>query len=148
MKKLFNSSIILVVLISACTKKVEEITPIDRITPDLVYTSAARAEAAVVGAYDGLQSAEFLSGRALIYADLLADDVIDKNSFFGDFARYNMLSNNGIAQNMWNAAYAAIGRANRAIAGIQASGNVLTAAKASQLIAECKFVRAIAHFYL
>ena len=48
MKKLFNSSIILVVLISACTKKVEEITPIDRITPDLVYTSAARAEAAVV----------------------------------------------------------------------------------------------------
>ena len=121
MKKLFNSSIILVVLISACTKKVEEIQPIDRITPDLVYTSAARAEAAVVGAYDGLQSAEFLSGRALIYADLLGDDVIDFNGFFGDFPKYNMLANNGIAANMWTAGYNAIARANRAIAGIKPS---------------------------
>jgi hypothetical protein len=146
MKKLFNSSIILVVLISACTKKVEEITPIDRITPDLVYTSAARAEAAVVGAYDGLQSAEFLSGRALIYADLLGDDVIDFNGFFGDFAKYNMLANNGIAANMWTAGYNAIARANRAIAGIKPS--IVGEDKAKKLIAECKFVRALAHFYL
>jgi hypothetical protein len=68
--------------------------------------------------------------------------------FFGDFARYNMLANNGIAQNMWNAAYNAIGRANRAIAGIQASGTVLSPTKAAQLVAECKFIRAVAHFYL
>ena len=150
MKKLFiYTTLAFALSMGACKKKVvDDIQPIDRITKDLAFSTPERAEAAVVGAYDGLQSAEFLSGRALIYADLLADDVIDKNSFFGDFARYNMLSNNGIAANMWNAAYAAIGRANRAMAGVQASGNVVAAAKASQLIAECKFVRAIAHFYL
>src|SRR6478736_1255271 len=141
MKKLFIYSILATMFsMVACKKKVvDDIQPIDRITKDLAFSTPERAEAAVVGAYDGLQSAEFLSGRALIYADLLADDVIDKNGFFGDFARYNMLSNNGIAANMWNAGYAAIGRANRAIAGVQASGTVLSAAKASQLIAECKF---------
>jgi starch-binding outer membrane protein, SusD/RagB family len=146
MKKILNSSVILMVLITACTKKVKEIQPIDRITPDVVYTSAARAEAAVVGAYDGLQSAEFLSGRALIYADLLGDDVIDFNGFFGDFPKYNMLANNGIAANMWSAGYNAIARANRAIAGI--SPAIVGDAKSKQLVAECKFVRALAHFYL
>src|SRR5262245_3073491 len=92
------------IITMSCKKKVvDDIEPIDRITKDLAYSTPERAEAAVVGAYDGLQSAEFLSGRTLIYADLLADDVIDKNSFFGDFCKYNMLSNNGIAANMWNA---------------------------------------------
>ncbi len=150
MKKLFIYLMLtsIIVMLSCKKKVVDDIVPIDRITKDLAYSTPERAEAAVVGAYDGLQSAEFLSGRTLIYADLLADDVIDKNSFFGDFARYNMLSNNGIAANMWNAGYAAIARANRAMAGVEASGNILTPAKATQLVAECKFVRAVAHFYL
>ena len=149
MKRIVFFITIAVIVFTACQKKVvDDIQPIDRITAGLAYSTPERAEAAVIGAYDGLQSAEFLSGRALIYVDLLSDDVIDKNSFFGDFARYNMLANNGIAQNMWNAAYNAIGRANRAIAGIQASGSVIAPTKASQLIAECKFVRAVAHFYL
>jgi hypothetical protein len=63
-------------------KVVDDIQPIDRITAGLVYSTPERAEAAVIAGYDGLQSAEFLSGRTLIYADLLSDDVIDKNSFF------------------------------------------------------------------
>jgi hypothetical protein len=150
MKKiLINITLAAMIFLAACKKQtVDNIQPIDRITTSLAFSTADRAEAAVVGTYDGLQSAEFLSGRALIYVDLLADDVIDKNSFFGDFARYNMLANNGIPANMWNAAYNAIARANRAIAGIQANPSILTPTKASQLIAECKFVRAVAHFYL
>ncbi len=135
-------------LLSACTKKVQDITPIDRITPDLVFSTPARMEAAVVGAYDGLQSAEFLSGRTLIYADLLGDDVIDKNNFFADFARFNMLANNGLAANMWSAGYNAIARANRAKVGIEANPGIVSPAKAKEFIAETKFVRAIAHFYL
>jgi hypothetical protein len=147
MKKIFlGTSIMALAILSSCTKKVEDITPIDRITPDVIFTDAARTEAAVVGAYEALQSAEFLSGRALIYADLLGEDVIDKNSFFGDFARFNMLANNGTAGDMWSAGYAAIARANRGLDNIDAA--VVGDDKAKQFLAECKFVRAIAHFYL
>jgi hypothetical protein len=149
MKKIINYSVLASLLfMTACTKKVEEITPIDRINPDLLFSTPARMEAAVVGAYDGLQSAEFLSGRTLIYADLLGDDVIDKNGFFGDFARFNMLANNGIPANMWNAGYNAIARANRAKAGIEANPGVVSATKSKEFIAETKFVRALAHFYM
>lgn len=147
MKKVFlGTSILALAVLSSCTKKVEEITPIDRITPDVIFTDAARTEAAVVGAYDALQSANFLSGRALIYADLLGEDVIDKNGFFGDFPRFTILSNNGIAETLWSAGYNAVARSNRAIDNIKPA--VVGDAKAKQLIAEAKFVRAIAHFYL
>jgi hypothetical protein len=136
------------VLAGGCEKKVIDIDPIDRVTPDLAFSTAERIEGTVVGGYDGLQSAEFLSGRALIYADLWGEDVIDKNGFFGDLPRFNILSTNAIAASMWNAAYQSIGRANRAIDGINASQGILTEAKSAELIAESKFIRAIAHFYL
>ena len=147
MKKIIvGTSIMVVAVLSSCTKKVEQITPIDRITPDVIFTDAARTEAEVVGAYDGLQSPNFLSGRALVYADLLGEDVIDKNGFFGDFPRFTSLGNSAIAGDMWTAAYAAIARANRGLDNIRPA--VVGEAKAKQLMAECKFVRAIAHFYL
>jgi len=135
-------------LLGASCNKVVDTVPVQVLTTDLAFSSAARIESSTIAAYEGLQSAEFLSGRALIYVDLLGDDVVDKNLFFGDLSRADMLSNNGTPAAVWNAAYNSIARANRAIAGITANSGLLTAAKASQLIAEARFVRATAHFYL
>ncbi len=67
---------------------------------------------------------------------------------FSELPRYNQLANNGIPANVWTSGYDAIARANRAIAGITANSGLLTAAKAKAFIAECKFVRAVANFYL
>lgn len=135
------------VLASGC-EKIIDVEPIDRVTPDLAFSTAERIEGTVVGGYDGLQSAEFLSGRALIYADLWGEDVIDKNAFFGDVPRFTMLATNAIAGNMWTAGYQAIARANRSIDGISSTEGILTPEKAAELIAESKFVRAISYFYL
>ena len=148
MKKLIYILGIGFLAISSCQKKVTDIAQPDVLSPELIFDTPDRMEAAVSGAYDGLQSANFLSGRALIYVDLMGEDVVDKNLFFGDLPRFAMLANNGIPGGVWNAAYNAIARANRVADGINANLDKIDATRAKELVAECRFVRAVAHFYL
>ncbi len=133
---------------SSCQKKVLDVEPQDLLSSDLAFSTPEKIEANVIAAYDGLQNNNFLSGRALVYVDLLGDDIFDKTPFFGEFSKYNLLSNSSLVAGVWTAGYDAIGRANRAIAGIAANSSKLTAAKASAFIAECKFIRAVSNFYL
>jgi len=136
-------------IITGCQKQVtDDVVPNDRLSSNLAFSTAQKMENSVVGAYNALQSANYLSGRALIYVDLLGDDVFDKGNFFGDLPRFNQLANSGFASTVWDAAYQSIATANRAIAGIQANPTVVSNTKAKELIAECQFVRAISHFYL
>jgi starch-binding outer membrane protein, SusD/RagB family len=136
------------VVTSACHKEVTDLQPQDLLVTDLAFSTPDKIEGATLAAYDGLQSAEFLSGRALVYIDLLGEDIFDRTVFFGDISRFNALANNGIAANVWTAGYQSIGRANRAIAGITENASKLTPPKDKQLIAEARFVRAVALFYL
>ncbi|MBC7866283.1 MAG: RagB/SusD family nutrient uptake outer membrane protein [Gloeobacteraceae cyanobacterium ES-bin-316] len=139
---------LIAIIFASCEKEVTDIKPNDRLSSDLAFSTAQKAEAAVIGGYDALQSANYLSGRALVYVDLMGEDVYDKGNFFGDLPSFNMLSNNGFPAGVWTAGYAAIATANRAIAGIAANPTILTPAKAKELTAECLFVRAVSHFYL
>lgn len=58
-----------------------EITPPDRLSSDLAFSTAQKAETSVMGAYNALQSADYLSGRALVYIDLLGNDIYDRTNF-------------------------------------------------------------------
>lgn len=145
---LYGSFLLTAILATSCQKEVTEIVPPDRLSADLAFSTAQKTEASVMGSYNALQSPVFLSGRALIYVDLLGEDIYDRGNFFGDFTRFNMLSNAGLPGDLWNAAYISIATANRAIAGLAANPGVVTVAKAKELVAECLFVRAISHFYL
>ncbi len=146
---LFLASALSMLAITGCQKKVtDDIIPNDRLSSDLAFSTPQKIENAVIGAYNALQSANYLSGRALIYVDLMGEDIFDKGAFFGDLARFNMLSNNGLPATVWTAGYAAITTANRVEAGITANSSILDAAKAKELLAECKFIRAVSHFYL
>lgn len=136
------------VILSACQKKVTDIKPQDLLSSDQAFSTPEKIEAVVLAGYDGLQSAEYLSGRALIYVDLLGEDIFDRTGYFTDLPRYNLLASSGIAANVWTAGYDAIARANRAMAGVNANIGKLTAAKAKELIAECKFIRGVSNFYL
>ncbi len=149
MKKIIiNSFFAATILLVSCQKEVTEIVPPDRLSSDLAFSTAQKVEASVMGAYNGLQDANFLSGRALVYIDLLGNDIYDRTNFFGDMPRYNLLSNTGFSAGLWNAGYIAIATANRAIAGIAANPGVVSSAKAKELSAECLYVRAVSNFYL
>ncbi|HEX6427172.1 MAG TPA: RagB/SusD family nutrient uptake outer membrane protein, partial [Niastella sp.] len=148
MRHILYSFLLIAIVGSSCQKKVLDIDPEDLLSSDLAFSTPEKIEANVIASYDGLQSKDFLSGRALIYVDLLAEDIFDRTTFFAELPRYNLLSNSSTVAGVWTAGYDAVGRANRAIAGITANSSKLTAGKAKELIAECKFVRAVSNFYL
>lgn len=133
---------------SSCHKQVLEIEPQNLLSSDLAFSTPEKIESAVLAGYDGLQDAEFLSGRLLVYVDVMGEDIFDRTNYFADLPRFNLLASSGIASNVWTAGYQAIARANRALAGIADNSSILTDTKAKELIAECKFVRAVANFYL
>jgi hypothetical protein len=148
MRYIFYIFLAIAVIGSSCHKQVLEIEPQNLLSSDLAFSTPEKIEAAVLGGYDGLQDPEFLSGRLLVYVDLMGEDIFDRTNYFADLPRFNLLANSGIASSVWTAGYQAIARANRALAGIAANSSKLSAAKAKELIAECKFVRAVADFYL
>lgn len=148
MRHILYCFLLIAVLGSSCQKKVLDVAPQDLLSTDQAFSTPEKIEANVIASYDGLQSKDFLSGRALIYVDLLAEDIFDRTTFFTELPRYNLLSNSSTVAGVWTAGYDAIARANRSIAGITANSGKLTTAKASALIAECKFVRAVSNFYL
>src|ERR1700760_4538502 len=96
MKKNFISYIVagmaLVMLQPAC--KTTDIQPVDRISSEVAFTTHDKINAAVIGVYDGLQSPEFLSGRSLIYSDVLGQDVIvaGASAFFYSIYSNTMIS--------------------------------------------------------
>jgi len=148
MRHILYSFLMIAVVGSSCQKKVLDIEPDELLSSELAFSTPEKIEANVIAAYDGLQGKDFLSGRALIYVDLLAEDIFDKTPFFSDLPKYNLLSNSGIVAGVWTAGYDAIARANRAMAGITANSSKLSGTKAKEFIAECKFVRAVSNFYL
>lgn len=147
MKKLLLYTF-LAIFVMACQKKVTEIIPRDRISSDLAFSTPDKIETSVLGAYNSLQNLNFLSGRTLVYIDLMGNDVFDRGAYFGDLPRFNMLANSGFASSTWNAGYAAIATANRAAVGVAENETLLPAGKANELVGECLFVRAVAHFYM
>jgi len=148
MRYILFSLLIIALAGSSCQKKVLDINPQDLLYSDLAFSTPEKIEASTIASYDGLQNYQFLAGRALLYIDAMGEDVFDRGQTTGDISRFSQLSNNTFAASIWTAGYDAIARANRAIAGITANSSKLTPTKANALIAECKFVRAVADFYL
>lgn len=140
---------VLVVAFSACENDTLELSPIDLVDAEQAFSTPEKIKGAVIGAYDGLQDADFLSGRALIYVDALGEDVFDRTGYFGDLSRFNMISTNTLANNLWTAGYNTIARANRVIEGVSQNSEILDDPDlVTNYIAEAKFIRAVSYFYL
>ncbi|MCK7555179.1 RagB/SusD family nutrient uptake outer membrane protein [Chitinophaga sedimenti] len=139
---------VLCVLMASCHDMVTDIDPENRINTNQVFSTAANMNTAVVGCYNSLQAGDMLQARALVLADVMGEDLVNRTNNFGDIARYNALSSNTMAARTWQAGYKAIADANRVIDGISKNVDKTTPEQAQRWMAECKFVRAIAHFYL
>lgn len=117
------------------------------LTPDEAYSTPDRIAKSAVGMYDGLQNAEFLGGRALIYSDVRSDDC-DVSPFFPDISAFSALANNAQVTNAWTGAYRTIFQANYFMQRLAQNTGKTTPALEAQYIGEAKYIRALVYFHL
>lgn len=142
-------------LVTGC-KKTLDTFPYGSITDATAFATADRCLLALNGVYDAAQSSPFVDGSARGYpfgaasfqqGDMRGEDMINIQTFyqFTYQSSHNSASANVVG--MWNALYAAINKANVGIDGFTKAGSngILTTTVANQYIAECRFLRAMAH---
>lgn len=135
-------------LLSATGCSVLEQDPYTALTPDQAFSNADRISKTATGMYDGLQNAEFLGGRALIYGDARSDDT-NPSPFFSTIANPQAtLADNALATNAWTGGYRTVYATNYFLQGIAANTGKTTAALEAQYIGEAKYIRALAYFHL
>ena len=142
----FAMGLVFTAMVSSCDVLTQD--PPTAFTVDETFSDPGRIEKSLFGVYDGLQDAEFLGGRALIYSDIRSDDTNQNSTFFGNAPRYQQLSTDGIAQNAWAGGYRTIFTANSFIQNLAANQDKVSAEVAAQYTAEAKFVRALSLFTL
>lgn len=102
--------------------------------------------AALLGCYNSLQSANYYGLRYWALADLYAGTLIHTGTFpsFAQFANRNLLADNAEITNMWNTIYVGVNRANNVIAS--APGVNDPAFNVNNALGEARLLRAF-HYY-
>lgn len=150
MKKIFkNSIVILLLMIMSCSEDFITKSDPDQVTSDFVLSDLEQIEAALIGVYDGLQTPNYYGRYYILIPDLMADGVKQNqdNSNRGTAQyRYEVTTNSGIAQGVWEDIYSVINRANIII---EAVPNVPgDEALKNQVMGEALALRALGHFDL
>ncbi len=140
-----------------CEKVVEQ-SPLTAFTDASVFTNSDRALLALNGVYDAAQSGtQTLAGRGYPFGagtieqgDNRGEDVVNLATFYQITYQGTYDPSTANNQAMWDNNYNLINKANIAIDGFNKVGTsgVLPAATATQYIAECRFLRALAHHEL
>ena len=136
-------SFCLLLAIQGGCKKFLDQTPENSLTREEFFKTEADANAAIIGVYDALQSAnsQFLRWGEL-RGDLISNDV--------DQVYLQLLDNTSSIAN-WTDAYRLIGRANiviEKIPEIPALDSRFTIEKSNAIVGEALFLRSLAYFYL
>jgi hypothetical protein len=131
---------------SGCDKTLTT-DPVDRVPAEQSIVDAATARAALVGAYDGLQSLSYYGRTLYVLGDLSADNAEHVGTFqyLGQVDRNQLQADNTSVTNVWIAIYDALARVNLIL---QKVPNVtgLTEAQQNQILGEAHFLRAL-HFH-
>lgn len=145
-KQIILSKIFLfVTLICACQGFVEVDTVKDQLFSNQVFNDESSANSAILGIYQSTKGA--LVSTTDAFSSLSANDLqfLRTTKTMADYQNYSILPDNVFLQ--WNNLYGIIYKANSAIEGLENSKN-LTLNTKNALIAESKFLRAYAYFYL
>ena len=155
MKKSIIIGSLLITAFSGC-KKVLDTAPYNSITSSTAFSTKARCDLSLNGVYDVAQSARYTDGSLRGYpfgaanieqGDMRGEDLVNIATFYQIVyqATYNSSSPNVIA--MWKGLYDLINEANVCIAGFNGAhtAHILTDSINTQYIAECRFLRAMAH---
>lgn len=141
--------------ITGCKKAVEVGVPTTNLVSASVFNNNSTASAAVTGIYSRMMSngGLFAYGRISIgtFGAISADELSlypnPGNVQLAQAYTNSLVSNTTTPVPFWASLYNYIYLANSAIEGLTSSKGVTEPVK-SQLVGECKFMRALCHFYL
>ena len=121
--------------------------PVDRIPLDQAITNGISARAALVGAYDALQSLSYYGRNFLIVGDLSSDNADHHGTLqaLGDVDRNELRADNTTIAGVWSAIYRAISRVNLILDKVPDVPG-LTDAERNQILGEAHFLRAL-HYH-
>jgi starch-binding outer membrane protein, SusD/RagB family len=150
MKKYVFSYIILALIALtwvSCEKNIE-LDPISQLDGAGGFKSKQDVEAALIGCYSSMQSANYVGLRYWIFADMYADNIQHVGTFpsFAQIFNKNILADNVEISNMWQNIYNGINRMNTVIdaaPGVQDASFNTNAA-----VAEARLLRAFQYFNL
>ncbi|NJC25630.1 RagB/SusD family nutrient uptake outer membrane protein [Neolewinella antarctica] len=140
----------LALLSTSCVDSFLDREPISEVTEGNFFQTGADAEAALVAAYDALQSEYYIFDR-FTNGDVISDNCYaggdNPNNFQLD--QFEVATNNGTVERDWGYLYEAIGRANAVIDNVgEISAADLTEARKSEILGEARFLRATHYFQL
>jgi len=141
---------LLAVVASSCEKRLQ-LEPQQSLSEDAAFSNAAAAESSLLGVYSQAQLIEVFGSQPQIIQDYMADNTFFVGSFptLQEINNYAAVSPNVSILSWWQVHYRAINGANTVIDRVPTiSDPALTEAKAKQLVAEAKFMRAIMYFHL
>ena len=127
----------------SCTKL--DIAPPNEILSSVALNTTTDYQNLLNAAYNSTANA--LGGNDFIFNELLSDnlDMPLNNNDFDEIYNHNTLFFNGTIGSFYGSPYEAVFRANYLMEHADDKG-ILSATDKSRMIAECKFLRALAHF--
>ena len=147
MKKiLILCSVAVLTTLNGCEKRLE-VAPTQTIDQTTALNASKDVEAALIGAYDGLQSGDSYAGGFQYTSEILAAVATDVR-FGGTFAnlqelyRKEITTINATAEGLWLRSYVVINRVNNVLANL----DKVTEAKRSRVQGEALFIRGAMYF--
>jgi starch-binding outer membrane protein, SusD/RagB family len=138
---ILSAALAVLMLTSGCDALID-VEPRQSIDADRAISSSQGVQTALIGAYDGMTTANLWGGRALLMPDLLADagDLDWSGTFIQprEFYLKTILPNNAFSTLQWTSAYNAMNTANNVLAS---SHFVENEAQRRRIEGEARFIR-------
>ena len=139
-------SLFLLLGLVGCEESLEVELPRNQLSSKTVYTSDPTAEAAVNGIYQSLVTNFYYNSVHTVLGQT-ADELVPRTGIANVYSSNEIADTDGTINSSWGELYKTIYNANNVIEGVTQS-TTLNVVKSRQWIAEAKFLRAYAYFYL
>ncbi|MCO6492805.1 MAG: RagB/SusD family nutrient uptake outer membrane protein [Phaeodactylibacter sp.] len=149
MKNIF--SLLFTTLLASSCNFLSNVEPSDQLSVEEVFQTANDLEAALTGAYDGVQHGSLLGRNTVLFADLMTNNVDYRSGAFLNVATLQMDPTDFYAENLWAQGYKTINHLNAILAAlgpVAAQDASLTAEDAARIEGEARFLRGVIYFEL
>lgn len=149
MKNIFKISIIIAAFgfFQACDNNLE-LEPYTALDASVGFKTKQDVDAALLGAYNSIQSSNYFGLQLQVLPDLYADNINHTGTFptYAQIFNRQVLADNSNIGGLWNTVYVAVNRANNVIASVPTVKD--PSFNANNAIGEARLLRAFHYFNL